>query len=157
MPCAGVANNRSRHDSDWACACHEHILAKHIEGKRGVNRVSERIEDRLYVTRNVRVMHPHVCYGQREVLSECTRPVYSNPLRVLAQMPAASQTIAASPAHDVPLATNDIPNVKVVHVRTNLDNPAHKLVTDHHGHRDRTSRPCIPLEDMQVRATNAGT
>ena len=78
------------------------------------------------------------------------------PLRVLAQVPAAGQAIAAAAADDVSLAADDLAGVKILDVRADLDDFADELMADDHRHRDGLLRPGVPFVDVQIGAADAG-
>ena len=90
------------------------------------------------------------------ILGERAGPIDADALRVLAQMPAAGQAVAAAAADDVPLAADDLADVKIVDVGADLDDLADELVADDHRHGDRLLRPGVPVVDVQVGAADAG-
>ena len=134
----------------------KHILAQHVELKRRVDGVAERVEDRLHVAGDIRVVSPHVGHRQRQVFGKRAGPVDADPLGVLAQMPAAGQAIAAPAANDVPFAADDLANVEILDVRARLDDLSHKLVADHHRHGNRLLCPGIPGFDMNIGTADPG-
>ena len=134
----------------------QHVLAQHVELKGRVDGVAERVEDRLHVAGDVRVVDPDVGHRQRQVLGERAGAVDADALGVLAQVPPAGQAVAAPAADHVPLAADDLADVEVLDVRADLDDLAHELVADHHRHGDRLLRPGVPRLDVHVGAADPG-
>src|SRR5437016_1151058 len=102
-----------------------------------MNRVAEWIENRRNVARDRRIMDPYIGHWQGEILGKRARPIDADPLGVFAQMPAAGEAIAAAAADHMPLAADDLADVKILDVRPGLDDPSDKLMPDRHGHGDR--------------------
>ena len=153
---AGVSGDGRGHDADGAGAGDQHVLPQHGEGQRRVHRVAERVEDRLHVARNVRIVYPHVGHRQGEVFRESAGPVDADPLRVLAEMPPARQAVAAAAAHHVPFAADDVADVEVLDVRAGLGNRTDEFMADDHRHGDGLLRPGIPLVNVHVGAADSG-
>ena len=126
VPGPGVADDRRGHDADRPGAGDQHVLAQHVELQGRVDGVAERVEDRLHVAGDVRVVDPDVGHRQRQVLGERPGPVDADALGVLAEVPAAGQAVAAAAADDVPLAADDLADVEVLDVRADLDDLARR-------------------------------
>ena len=97
---------------------------------------------------------PDVGHRDAEVLGEGAGPVDADALRVLAEMAAAGQAVAAAAADDVPLAGDDVADLEVVDVAADRDDPADELVADHHRHGDGLLRPGVPVVDVDVGAAD---
>jgi hypothetical protein len=69
-------------------------------------------------------------------------------------MPPAGQTVSTPPADHVPLAADDVAQVKVVNVRADFDDPPYELVPDNQRDRDRSLRPVVPVVDVHVGAAD---
>ena len=156
MARTGVADHAHGHDPDRAGPGDQDVFAQHVELEGRVDGVAERVEDRLHVARDIRVMGPDVGHRQRQVLGERAGPVDADPLRVLAQVPAPRQAVAAPAADHVALAADDFADVEILDIGAGLDDLAHELVADHHRHRNRLLRPGIPDFDMNVSTANPG-
>src|SRR4051812_8685191 len=100
-------------------------------------------------------MMPDIRHRHGNEFRKSARTIHADSLRVLAQMPAPSQTIPASPAYHVPLRAHHVAGMKIHHVRSNPDDFAHKLMAHNHWNRDRFLRPSVPFIDMQVRPANS--
>jgi hypothetical protein len=70
-------------------------------------------------------------------------------------MTPARQTVPATTANDMTLATDDLARKEIGNVRTGLNDFTDELVTDDHGSRDSLLGPGIPLIDVEVRAADA--
>ena len=151
-----MPDHRRRHEADRTGAGDQHVLAQHGERQRRVHGVAERIEDRGHVAVDGRVVQPHVGHRQRQVLGERARAIDADALRVLAQVPAAGQAVAATAADDMAFAADDVARPEVGDVRADRDDLADKLVPDHHRHRNRFLRPGVPVVDVYVGPADAG-
>ena len=67
---AGVPDDGRGHDADRPGAGDQHVFAQHGERERRVDGVAERVEDRLHVAGDARVVVPDVGHRQRQVLGE---------------------------------------------------------------------------------------
>jgi hypothetical protein len=72
-----------------------------------------------------------------------------------AQMPPASQAVAASAADHMTFATHQIAGAKIADVRSHLNDFADKFMTDGHWYGDGALRPIVPAVDMNIGAANA--
>ena len=82
-------------------------------------------------------------------------PVHADAGGLRAQVTPARHAVAAPPAHDVPLARDQIARVEVGDVRPDLDDLADELVTDHERGRHGARRPLVPVGDVEVGAADA--
>ncbi len=153
---SGVTHHRGSHETDRPGPGDEHVLAEHIERQGRVDRVAERIEDRLHIARNVRIVDPNIGHRHGDVFGEGAGPLHADPLRVLAQMTPAGQAVAAVATDDVPLAADDLAGMEILDVGADLDDAADELVTDDQRHRDGSPSPGVPLVDVQIGAADAG-
>ena len=76
--------NGSTHQSDRPRPSDQDIFSQQIERQRRMHRVSKRIEDRLDIARDLRVVVPDVALRQAQVFCESTRAVHPDPLGVRA-------------------------------------------------------------------------
>src|SRR5580698_9423260 len=72
-----------------------------------------------------------------------------------AQMPAPRQTIAAASTHYMTFAADDIAGMKIVDIRSRLDDLAHELMPDRHRHRNGALRPVVPFINVDVGSANS--
>ena len=149
------SGDRGCHQPDRPGADHEHVLAEHRERQCGVDRVAERVEDRLDVAVDPRPVVPDVRDRQHDLLRERTVAADAEPDRVRAEMPAPRPAMAAAAAHDVALAADDVADDEVLDVAAELHDLADELVADDERRRDRPGRPRIPRLDVQVGAADA--
>ena len=156
IPGPGMPDDGCRHDADRPGAGDQDVFAEHGKRQGRVHRVAERVEDRLHVARNLRRVKPDVGHRQGEILGKRSRPIDADALGVFAEMPAAGEAVAAAAADDVPLAADDVADVKVLDIRADFDDPADKLMAHHHRHGDRLLGPGVPFVDVHVGAADAG-
>src|SRR5260370_10562004 len=119
-----------------------------------MHRVSERIETRKHLQWNVRIRRPDIRLRNYYQLGKRSRPVNPNPASVVAEVAAASQTISTASANYVSLPGDDHPGMKIMDVAAPALNYPHKLMPNHHRSRDRSLCPIIPLETMNIGATD---
>ena len=72
-------------------------------------------------------------------------------------MPPARHAVATAAANHVSFTRDQLTRLEVVHIRSHLDNFANKLMPDNHRYGNRSPRPVVPVEDVNVRAANSGT
>jgi len=77
-------------------------------------------------------------------------------LRVRAEVTPPGETIAATPANNMPFPANEVSGIKVRDVRSDPDDFAGKFVPDDERDANCGPRPVIPVVDMHVGAANAG-
>src|SRR5689334_15436521 len=118
--------------------------------------ISEGIEDRGHIQIDPFVVAPDVGHGQRDVLGEGAGTIYADAAGVCAHVPASGEAVAASAADHVAFPADDVAGEEVGHVGPDRLDPAHELVTDHHGHRDGLLGPLVPVVDVDVRTADAG-
>ena len=70
MPCTCVLHHRYRHDADRTGAGDEHVFAQNRKRKRGMNRISKRIEDRRNFLIDARMVPPDIGHRQRDQLGK---------------------------------------------------------------------------------------
>src|SRR5262249_35998487 len=134
----------------------EHVLAQDRERERRVDRVAERIEDRLHVAVDAGPVMPDVGDGQDDLLGEGAVAPDAQADRVRAEVPAAGPAVAAAAADDVTLATDDVADGEVVDVAAQLEDLADELVADDQRRVDRLLRPGVPVGDVKVGPADAG-
>src|SRR5690554_5774489 len=112
MARADETHDRSGHDADGAGARDQHVFAHDVEGKRRVNRVAERIEDRgNLIVDGVRQLECVHCRND-DVFGETPRPIDADAQRIAAQVAASGATVAAEAASDMSLAGYSIADRK---------------------------------------------
>src|SRR5439155_13424992 len=84
------------------------------------------------------------------------RALHSEPDRVGTEMASARHAVAAAYADDVPLAADEVADLKVDYVGADRRHLPDELVSDDHRHRDRLLRPRIPAVDVQIGAADPG-
>src|SRR5258708_26658337 len=119
---AGKRRGHRTHDAGRAGTGDENILSQYRKRECRVNRISEMIEDRSDLTRDGARVLPYVHHRQDNVFGERARAVHSHALRVRAQVTPSGETIAATPAYNVPLTTDKVAGVKICHVGSDFDN-----------------------------------
>src|SRR5260370_36868957 len=119
-----------------------------------MHRVSERVETRKPLQWNVRIRRPDLRLWNYYQLGKRSRAVNPNAASVVAEVAAASQTISAASANYVPLPGDNHPGVTIMDVAAHDLNYPHKLMPNHHRSRDRSLCPIIPLENMNIGATD---
>src|ERR1700692_3251899 len=71
-------------------------------------------------------------------------------------MTAPGQAVAASPAHHVALAADDVAGMKIGDVRPGFHYLTDKFVADGHGHGNRPLRPVVPFVNVTVASADPG-
>src|SRR5262249_52790835 len=85
-----------------------------------------------------------------EILGKRAGTIDPNAFGVLAQVTATRQTVATAAANHVPFATDDVTNVEICDVRSDIDDSPDELVAHHHGDGNSFLGPGIPFVDMNV-------
>ena len=153
---AGVLRDRRCHQSNGAGAGDQHVFAEHGKRQRGVDGVSERIENRGDIQIDGGSVTPDVGHRQNDKFGKRSGPIHADSLRMRAQMAAAGQAVPAAAADDVALAADDVAGMKIVDVGADLDDLAYEFMADRHGHGDGALRPFVPFINMHVGAADAG-
>src|SRR5262245_46168933 len=65
-------------------------------------------------------------------------------------MAPAGQAIPTTTANDMPLAANEAAGMEVLHVASEFDDLANKLVANNQSKRNRLARPRIPFVNVEV-------
>src|SRR5205814_8479525 len=103
-----------------------------------------------------RLVMPYVRHRQRNVFRKGARPVHSDAFGIRAKVAASGEAVAAAPANNVPLATDNLAGKEIRNVGADLHDFTHKLVSYHHWNGDGLFRPGVPLVDVKVRPADAG-
>src|SRR5258707_14487810 len=122
-----------------------------------MHRVSERVETRKHLQWNVRICRPDIRLWNDNQLGKRYGPVNQNAASVAAEVAAANQTISAASANYVPLPGDNHPGVKIMDVAAHALNYPPKRMPNHQRTRDRSLCPIIPLENMNIGATDGRT
>jgi hypothetical protein len=69
-------------------------------------------------------------------------------------MSSPGQAVPASSADDMPFTADKIARLKVMHITAYFLNSADKLMTNNYGWLYRLSGPGVPVENMNISATN---
>src|SRR5437588_3128168 len=101
-------------------------------------------------------MDPDVGHRQNQILGEGAGPVHADAFGVRAKVAPSCKAIAAAPADHVSLAADDLPRIKIRHIRAGFHDFAHKFESDYHWDRDGACRPIIPFINVEIGAANAG-
>src|SRR5277367_6407611 len=101
-------------------------------------------------------MPPDIGHRQRDEFSERSGPIDANAGCVRTQMPSPRQTIAAASTCDMPLTAHDVAGIKVVDVRSDLDDLSDKFMSDGHRHRNGLLCPLVPLIYVNVGSADTG-
>jgi hypothetical protein len=111
-----MADHAGGHDPDRPGPGDHDIFTQHVELQGRMDGVAERVENRLHVARDFRVVSPDIGHRQRQILSEGAGTVNADTLGVFAEVPAARQAVAAPAADDMPLAADDLAQAEVLDV-----------------------------------------
>src|SRR6056297_1116159 len=98
---------------------------------------------------------PDIGHGDGDQFSKSARPVHANPKCVGAEVATSSQTVATATTDDMPFGTDEVPGMKIDHVRADFDDLTNKFVSHNHGNGNGFLSPRIPVVDMQVGTANA--
>ena len=146
--------DRGRHAADRAGSGDKDVLADQVKLEGRVGRVPERIEAGEDVERDGGVDGDGVCRRDAEELGEGAVAVHADPLRVLAQVPAPRQAVAAHAADDVALAVHEVALLEPLDRGADLLDHADKLVADDHRGLDRLLGPVVPIVNVDVGAAD---
>ena len=91
-----------------------------------------------------------------EVLRERAGPVDADALRVLAEVPAAREAVAADAADDVALAVDQVALLEALDGGAHLLDHPDELVADDHRRLDGLLGPVVPVVDVDVGAADRG-
>ena len=146
-----MTRNRGRHQTDRARARDQNILTHQVVQKRGMRRVTQRIEDRAELRRHeiIRV-NPHIRLRNHHILSKRAIALHAHRLRPDAHLAASCAAVTAHAAHHVALARNAVTHLDVLDVIARLDDFAIKLVPRDHRRRDHVLRRLVISLDVQV-------
>ena len=156
VPRADVLRYPRRHDANRARASNQDVFADHVERKRRVRRVSERVEDGVELVVDRRIAVPHVRLGDAEILGEGAVAVHANALRLAAEVALPGAAVAAVAAHDVPFAAHALADLHALDVRADLHDLADVFVADGKRRLDLLLRPGVPLVDVDVGSADGG-
>ena len=134
----------------------QHVLAQHVERQGRVYRVAERIEDRLHVAGDGRIVHPDIGHRQRQILGKAPGRLTPTPCVSLHRCRRPARQLRQRPQTTCPSPLTTSPTWKSLDVGPDLDDLADELMADHHRHRNGLLGPGIPLVDVQIGAADAG-
>src|SRR5882757_4996725 len=97
---------------------------------------------------------PAVLLRNRDELRPSPGTINADTLRVWTQMPPSREAIPTMPTGDVPFGDDEIAASKTFDVVPHAIHNADKLMANDHRHRNRFLRPCVPVINMHVRATD---
>jgi hypothetical protein len=156
VACSSVTDDCGGHDSDGSGSSDEDVLAEDREGERGVDGITEGIEDGSDFERDAGRVLPDVGHGQDDEFGEGPIAINPNAHGVGAEVAASGKAVAAAAADDVAFAGDDGSNCKVFDVGADSDDFADELVADGEADGDSRGSPGVPLVDMEVGAADAG-
>lgn len=152
---ACVSSHGGGHDADGTGTGDENVFAEYGKGERGVDGITEGIEDGSDLVVDAGGVLPDVGHGEDDVFGECAVAVDSDALGVGAQMATACETVAAASADDVAFAADELADDKIGDVGTELDNLADEFVADDEAGADCGAGPGIPVVDVQIGAADS--
>src|ERR1039458_8708508 len=118
--------------------------------------VAEWVEDGRDFLVNAGIVAPDVSHGKGDQLCKGAWAIDPDAVDLGAEMPPPRKAVATASTGNVSLAAYDVARMKIIHVRANLNDFAHKFMTDGHGNRDGLLRPFVPLIYVNVGAANSG-
>jgi hypothetical protein len=133
---------------------HQHILADQIEGKRGVDRIAQRIEDCRDFIRHIVGDRHYIVLRDRKVFGECAGTIYADAQRVAAQMAPARSAVSAMAADDMSLARYALADFVFSDGCAEIRDGSDKFMAGDHGNRHGLLRPLVPIVDMNVGAAD---
>src|ERR1035437_7386425 len=149
-----MTRDRRSHDADRTRTCDQNVLAKHLEGKSCMDRISERIEDSRDLEIDVILMTPNVRHRQSDVFGEAAICINADPARVRTKVPAPGHTVTAPAAYEVPFTADEITDVKIIDIRSDTNDLTDEFMTDRRGHLDGRLRPWVPVVNVKVRSAD---
>jgi hypothetical protein len=100
-------------------------------------------------------MAPYIRHGQGDEFREASRAIHADSGRMGAEVTPSRHTVPAPAAHNMTLSRDQFARMEVIHVGTDGDDFADKLMTDNHGNRNRAARPCVPVVNVDIGAADS--
>ena len=122
--------------------------------ERGVDRITERVEDRRDFQIDVRLVLPDISYRNGNQLGKSAIGVYTDSPCICTKRTAAGHAITTSATDQMPLGADDIARLEIDHVRADIDDLTDKFVTDGSRNPDGLLCPVVPVINVEVRAAN---
>src|SRR4029453_11969018 len=97
---------------------------------------------------------PAVLLRNRDKLRPSAGTINADTLRVWTQMPPSSEAIPTMPTSDVAFGNDEVAAPKTFDVVAHAIHNADKLMANDHRYGNRFLRPCVPVKDVHVRATD---
>src|SRR5690606_35259134 len=113
VACTGVSCDCGRHDADRSGPGDQNVLAKHLERKRRMNRIAERIEYRCNVEVNVRLVFPDVRNRNGDVFGKAAVGVDADTARVRTQGTLPCHAVTTAAADKMPFGAYDVANREI--------------------------------------------
>ena len=153
---AGVTCDGGGHDADGSGAGDEDVFTQDVEGERGVYGVAEGVEDGGDFRRDAGGVVPDVRHGQHDEFRKRAVAINAYAQRVGAEVATAGEAVAAASADNVALTGNELAGLAIEDVRADVDDLADELVANGEADGDRLPGPCVPIENVEVCAADAG-
>ena len=147
-------SHRNREQPNRAASGHRHGLCRDLSGKHGVDRVSQRIQNRGVFFRNGWIQFPDIRLRDHDIFGKRAVGVHPNDFHVLADMllaGAAQHTLSAGHVH---LGGNEVAFLHAGHFVAERHHFSAELMPRNQGWLDAPLRPPVPLVNVQVSATN---
>jgi hypothetical protein len=65
-------------------------------------------------------------------------------------MPSSSEAVSTAAAYYMPFSRDEIDDVEIVNIASDLNDPAYELVTDRHGNGNGLLSPLVPVVNVHV-------
>src|ERR1700674_4866206 len=152
---ADVTRHQRGHDPDRTRAGDQHVLRDDPKLGRRVNGIAEWVEYRSNVEVDFGEVGPQVDRRHHDQLGEGAVALDSDADRVGAERAPAGQAIAAAPANDMSLGSDDLARLNRRDTFAQPNHLADELVANHQRRMDRRLGPFVPALDVQIGAADA--
>ena len=147
--------DEGRHDPDGSGSRHEDVLGQAGELQRRVYGIAERVKDRRDVGVEVRdVVDPDVAGRHDEVLAVGPVNRVSDTLGIAAQVSLTGQAGPAAAADVVALTRDELADLQIIDLGTELDDLTAELVSEDQRGVHRLGSPSVPRVDVDVGAAD---
>ncbi len=153
---SGVPGDGHGHHAYWSGTGDEHVLSNQVEREGRVRGVAERIEDGCDPVGDLIGDWECVDRGNCQVFGERSGAIDPDPHRITAETPASCPAVTTVATGHMPFAGHSLSYLETAHLRAHGLDHADKFMTDLHADRDRLLRPGVPIDDMEIGATDRG-
>ena len=155
VPCARVFGDRRRHNADWSRAGNQHVFAENFKRERGVNGVTERIENRGDFEVDLRVVLPNIRHRNSHIFGKTAVRIHADTERIRAFKPATCKTIPTPTTNEMTFDRDFIAHKKITDIRADLNDFADDFMSENRRNLlSWTLRPSVPIPNVNISSAN---